>query len=79
VVETPVSNLKTLQQLVADGQSTQPKVAQICAGWNKTTVGGPSDTATDFDARACTAPLTFANQSAAQDRHGADDRKEWPT
>jgi len=27
-----VSGLKTLQQLVANGQSTQPKVAQICAG-----------------------------------------------
>jgi hypothetical protein len=62
VVETPASGLKTPQQLVANGQSTQPKVAQICAGQNKTMGGGPSADAPDFDAIACTAPLTFANQ-----------------
>ena len=35
VVETPLFRLKTLQQLVANEDSTQPKVTQICAGQNK--------------------------------------------
>jgi len=35
VVETPLSRLQTLRQLVPNGDSTQHKVTQICAGQNK--------------------------------------------
>lgn len=66
LAETAVPGLKTLQQLMDDWQSTQPKVAQIYADLNKhTDTGQPTPLATvDFKASDCAAPLPRAYQWA---------------
>jgi hypothetical protein len=55
VVETPLFRLKTLQQLVANADSTQLRATQICADQNKALIvdyGLPPPTP-----HACTAAL----------------------
>jgi fumarylacetoacetate (FAA) hydrolase len=64
--DTVVAGLRTLQQLVDDWPSTQPKVAQIYGQLNKSVdAGQPAPFATfNFQASDCAAPLPRAYQWA---------------